>query len=118
MKHFSILFLFFGFISCKNDPTLLHIQVLNSNLLPLEGAQVIVSGDYYDTSYYQNEIILNDTNLTDANGNVTIDYSALQIPNQIGFVTALLLVSKDSLYKEVNAQIKQFQTNNKQIILQ
>ena len=116
MRHIS-LFLFLVLFSCKDDPTVVELTVLDNNLLPIDSAMVIFTADPYDTSY-QNEIIFNDTFYTDSLGMLTVDFSDRQTNGQTGFITALIIVQHQFLYKEINLRIHQSQTTTEKVILQ
>lgn len=116
MRLFGVL-LFLILFSCKDDPTVVELTIKDANLLPLDSAMVIFTGDPYDSTY-NNEIIFNDTFYTDSLGVLTVDFSDRQINGQTGFVTALVKVYHQFLYKEFNMRIYQFETTTKTVILQ
>ncbi|MCB0476602.1 MAG: hypothetical protein KDC84_00460 [Crocinitomicaceae bacterium] len=116
MRYIGFL-VFLILFSCKEDPTIVELSVYDANLDPADSAMVIFTGDPYDTSY-SNEIIFNDTFYTEADGTLEVNFSDRQINGQTGFVTALVKVYYQSLYKEFNLRIFQFQTTTKKVILQ
>lgn len=116
MKYF-IAILLFAFFSCKKDPTIVELTIVDQYFIPADSAMVIFTGEAYDSSY-TNEIIFNDTFYTDSEGKLTVDFSDRQTNGQTGFVSALIKIQHQLKYKEVNLKIYQFQTTTKEIILQ
>ena len=117
MKFLFVILLFLTLFSCKDDPTVVEITVIDANLLPVDSAMVIFTADPYNGTY-TNEIILNDTFYTDTDGFLQVDYSDRQTNGQTGFTTALIKVSKFPDTTEVNLNIPQFETTRKKIVLQ
>ncbi len=116
MRLFGV-FLFLILFSCKDDPTIVELTIKDANLLPADSAMVIFTGDPHDSSY-TNEIIFNDTFYTDSLGVLKVDFSDRQTNGQTGFVSALVKVQHNLIYKEFNMRIYQFETTSKTVILQ
>ncbi|HEX4887316.1 MAG TPA: hypothetical protein VFV37_04640 [Luteibaculaceae bacterium] len=126
LKAISLLVLAFGFIavtySCKKDePTIVKITIVDPDGFSVKEATVRLYGrssDPADSSNQANDIRFDQTQTTDASGQVSYDLSYLTKPGQAGFMVLDIDATKLDKRGVGIINVEEKKTNTKTVIIQ